>query len=247
MAKANRILHSLILFVAVTHVAISVGAGNKAAVAAGGAATVSGKATFKGTAPKSEMIRMNADPVCAKANTKPVPKGDVVVNSNGTLANVLVYVKDAKKDAAAPAPTAVTLDQTGCVYHPRVLGVQVNQPIKILNSDPVLHNVHSLPKSNTGFNLGMATKGQTVEKKFTKAEAPFRVKCDVHGWMVSHIGVFDHPFFGVTDATGGFTIKDLPAGEYTVEAWHEKLGTKTAKLTVPATGGAQTLDFAFGS
>lgn len=208
------------------------------------ATTVTGKVNFKGTAPKAEAIKMNADPVCVKENAgKTVTKGDVIVNTNGTLANVFVYVKDGVKNAPAAPATPVTFDQAGCMYKPRVFGVRANQTLKIVNSDPTLHNVHSLPKANTGFNMGMSVKGQTIEKKFAKPEMGVRIKCDVHGWMTATAHVMDHPFFAVTDTTGNFSIADLPAGEYTLEAWHEKLGSTTQKVTVKE--GANTVDFTF--
>ncbi len=211
-------------------------------------ANLTGKAVFKGTAPKAENIKMDADNVCKKAHTAPVPKGDVVVSSKGELANVFIYVKEGVKKESIPAdkPAAITFDQHGCMYTPHVFGVRVGQGIKILNSDPTLHNVHALPKSNAGFNMGMATKGQTIEKSFTKPETMVRIKCDVHGWMTAYVGVLDHPYFGVSDANGGFSIANLPAGEYTLEAWHEKLGTKTAKVTVTDAGASAPVEFTFG-
>lgn len=211
-------------------------------------ADLAGKAVFKGTAPKAENVKMDADAVCKKAHATPVPKGDVVVSAKGELANVFVYVKEGVKKESIPAdkPAPITFDQTGCMYVPRIFGVRTGQAIKILNSDPTLHNVHAMPKTNPGFNMGMATKGQTIDKTFTKPETMVRIKCDVHGWMSAYVGVLDHPYFGVTNTSGGFSIANLPPGEYTLEAWHEKLGTKTAKVTVTATGAAAPVEFAFG-
>jgi plastocyanin len=211
-------------------------------------ANLAGKAVFKGKAPKTENIKMDADPVCKKANATPVAKGDVVVSGKGDLANVFVYVKEGAKKEAIPAdkPAPMTFDQAGCIYHPRVFGVRTGQAIKILNSDPTLHNVHAMPKVNPGFNMGMATKGQSIEKTFTKPETMVRVKCDVHGWMLAYVGVMDHPWFATTDANGSFSIANLPPGEYTLEAWHEKLGTKTAKVTVTEAGASAPVEFAFG-
>lgn len=211
-------------------------------------ANLSGKTVFKGKAAKAEVVKMDADPVCKKAHTSPVPKGDVVVSGKGELANVFVYVKEGVKKESIPAdkPAALTFDQNGCMYTPHVFGVRTNQAIKILNSDTTLHNVHAMPKSNAGFNMGMATKGQTIEKTFTKPETMVRIKCDVHGWMTAYVGVVDHPYFGVSDGNGGFTIANLPPGEYTLEAIHEKLGTKTAKVTVTDAGASAPVEFAFG-
>lgn len=208
------------------------------------AGNVTGKVNFGGTAPKAAPIRMAADPGCAKANTGKTPVDEsTVVNSNKTLKNVFVYVKEGVKNAPPADATPVTFDQEACLYHPRVFGIRPNQPLKIINSDAVMHNVHALPKTNTGFNMGMATKGQVIEKKFAKPEIGVKIKCDVHGWMLAYGHIVDHPYFAITDDKGAFTINNLPAGDYTVEAVHEKLGTKTAKLTVTDAGG--TTDFAF--
>ena len=211
-------------------------------------ANLSGKVNFKCKAPKAENFKMDADAVCKKAHTKPVAKNDVVVNGNGTLANVFVYVKEGVKKEAVPAADAapVVFDQVGCMYTPHVFGVRTGQTIKIVNSDPTLHNVHAMPKSNTGFNMGMATKGQTIEKKFIKPEQMVRMKCDVHGWMTAYVGVMDHPWFAVSDSSGNFSIANLPAGEYTLEAWHEKLGTQTAKVSVTDAGAKAPVEFTFG-
>lgn len=206
------------------------------------AGDVTGKVNFGGTAPKAAPIRMNADPGCAKANTGKTPTDEsVIVNGNKTLKNVFVYVKEGVKNPPPADTTPVSFDQNGCLYTPHVFGIRVGQTLKIINSDAVMHNVHALPKSNTGFNMGMATKGMTIEKKFTKPETGVKIKCDVHGWMTAWAHVVDHPFFAVTDDKGAFTIKGLPAGEYTLEAIHEKLGTKTTKVTVTDAGGTADL------
>ncbi|MBI1861821.1 MAG: carboxypeptidase regulatory-like domain-containing protein [Deltaproteobacteria bacterium] len=211
------------------------------------AGNVTGKVSFKGTAPKADVVKMNADPVCAKENAgKKVVKDDVVVNANGTLANVFVYVKEGLKKEAIPADVGspVTFDQSGCMYTPHVLGVRVGQKLKIVNSDSTMHNVHSLSKTNPSFNSAMPTKGQTIEKDFKKAEFPVKVKCDVHGWMAGYIGVMEHPFFAVSDSSGAFSINNLPPGDYKLEAWHEKFGTKMADVKVTA-AGAGPVEFTF--
>ncbi len=218
-------------------------------VGAAHATNVTGKVTFKGAVPKAAAIKMNADPVCVKENAgKTVTAEDTLVGTGGGLANVFVYVKDGVKGTVPPAPTeAVTFDQKGCHYTPHVFGIRVGQTLKIVNSDPTMHNVNAMAKVNSKFNQGMPTKGQVSEKKFTKPEVLVKFKCDVHGWMNGYAGVVENPYYGISDTTGSFTLKDLPPGEYTVEAVHEKLGTKTAKVTVTPTGTAAPVDFAFGT
>ncbi len=209
------------------------------------AGSVTGKVNFTGKAPKAELIKMNADPYCMKANKgKKVYNEDVEINPNKTVAGVFVYITDFK-GTPPPAPTTpVEFDQENCVYHPLVFGIRAGQPFKIVNSDSTLHNVHAMPKANAGFNMGMATKGQSIEKKFAKPEKNLHIKCDVHGWMSAYGNVVENPYFAVTDTKGEFTIKDLPPGEYTIEATHHKLGDKTAKVTVKE-GAAEKVDFTF--
>ena len=209
------------------------------------AGSVSGRITFDGTAPKPELIRMGRDTACV-ASAGPNPQSDaVLVGADGGLANAFVYVKDTFAGYAFDTPTeAVTLDQKGCVYVPRVFGVRVGQPIDILNSDATIHNVHALPMQNQEFNESQNRAGMRTTKVFTVPEVMVRFKCDFHGWMAAHVGVMSHPFFAVTDKAGAFSIKGLPPGTYTLEAWHEVFGTRTQQVTM-APGGQQTVALAF--
>ena len=208
-----------------------------AAPAAGatGAASVTGKIVFDGAVPAAEKFKMAADAFCAKSHPGDVSKENVVVAADRGLANVFVYVKTGISGTYPPPATAAVIDQKGCTYHPHVFGVVTGQNIEILNSDPTLHNIHSLPEKNEAFNLGMPVQGMKYTKKFDKQEVMVRIKCDVHGWMSAFCGVVAHPFFAVTAADGTYTIKNLPAGTYTIEAWHEKFGTQTQQVTVGAT------------
>ncbi len=197
---------------------------------------VMGVVTINGTAPKNEPIRMNADPVCLKQAKGPQFQETYAVGADGkSLGNVFIYVKDGLGNYQYDAPTsAVNLNQEGCHYTPHVFGVRVGQPLEILNSDPTLHNIHALPKANKEFNNGQPIQGMKTTHTFTAKEIMVPFKCDVHGWMNAYVGVMDHPFFTVSDAEGKFAIKGLPAGTYTIEAWHEKLGAVTQSVTLGA-------------
>ena len=204
--------------------------------AAGGASGITGTVTFDGKVPTMKPLAMDADPACAKKHSKPVLSEALVLGGGNTMGNVLVYVsKGVPAGKTYPAPkTPVTLDQNGCVYMPHVQGIMVGQPYRILNSDGVLHNVHSLPKVNPQFNKPMPPSMKETTTTFTKPEPIFQIKCDVHPWMSAFIGVFTHPFFAATKTDGKFTISGLDPGTYELTAWHERLGTQTASITVAA-------------
>ncbi len=213
---------------------------------AGGTGSVKGAVALSGTAPAQPKIKMDADAYCKTQHADvPATAEKVVVNADGTLRNVFVYVKEGLDGKTFPTPTEpVTIDQHGCTYHPHVFGIMVGQPLKILNSDATLHNIHVLAKNSPQFNLGMPTKGMEITKKFAAEEVMVRIKCDVHPWMESWAGVLKHPFYSVTGEAGTFEIKDLPEGTYTIEAWHEQYGTQTQTVTVKA-GEAAQVSFTF--
>src|SRR5436190_11602910 len=186
-------------------------------------ADITGKVILKGT-PKAEIpIDMASDPKCGAMHSTPITTRHYLVDKDGGLANVFVYIKSGLTEKNFPAPTAEPLiDQVGCLYEPYVMGVMVNQKFKIKNSDPTLHNVHATPKVNTEFNFAQPIKDQVTERSFDKVEVPVRFMCNVHAWMFAYVGVFDHPFFAVTDSDGNFKISGLPNGKYTLEAYHVK-------------------------
>lgn len=204
---------------------------------------IKGKISLDGAAPARRPVKMAADPKCEEANPDG-RLGEVYVVNDGAVQNVFVYVKEGVSGTHETPSAPVKIDQNGCMYIPHVVGAMVGQTIEILNSDPTLHNVHSLPENSKQFNSAMPMKGMTIKKKFTAPEIMVRMKCDVHPWMSAYVGVLDHPFFAVSGADGTFTISGLPTGEYTIEAWHEKMGTQTQKVTV-SDGGAATADFTF--
>jgi len=171
----------------------------------------------------------------------------LVLGSGNTMANIMVYVsKGVPAGKTYPAPkTPVVVDQNGCQYKPHVMGIMIGQPYRILNSDGILHNIHSLPKVNTAFNKPMAATMKETTTTFEKPEPIFQIKCDVHPWMLAYIGVFTHPFYSVTGTDGKFTISGLEPGTYEITAWHERLGTQTATVTVGASDTkAQNFKFA---
>ena len=198
------------------------------------AAPIAGLVKFEGAPPKNPPTPMSADPFCASQHQGTPTAEDAVVGPAGELANVIVYVKNPPA-GKYPTPGPTVLDQHGCQYVPHVTVAQVGQPIQIKNSDATLHNVHAMPEINNAFNEGQPVQGMVSTKKFDKAEVkPFRIKCDVHGWMKSWMAVLPHPFHGVSQMNGTFSIANLPPGNYTVVAWHEKFGEQEQQVTVAA-------------
>jgi plastocyanin len=215
------------------------------AASAAQAGTISGTASYDGKVPALKPLSVAAEPICAKQHDS-VPNEMLVLGAGNTMANVLVrVVSGLPAGKAYPAPTTpVTMDQHGCQYKPHVMGIMVGQPFKVLNSDGILHNVHALSKVNATFNMAMPPTRKEASATFGKEEGMFVIKCDVHPWMQSYMGVFSHPFFAVTGPDGKYTIPNLPAGTYEIEAWHEKLGTQKSKVTVGASD-TQTAAFKF--
>jgi plastocyanin len=210
--------------------------------------TITGTVTFAGQVPNLRPLAMDADPACAKKHSGPVPNEMLVLGSGNTMGNIMVWVsKGLPGGKTWPVPQApVVLDQNGCQYRPHVMGIMVGQTYKILNSDGVLHNVHTLPKINPGFNRAMPPTLKEASTKFDKEEAVFHIKCDVHPWMSAYVAVFTHPFFSVTGTDGKYTISGLDPGTYEITAWHEKLGTQTASITVGA-NDTKTQNFKFAA
>jgi hypothetical protein len=198
------------------------------------AATITGMVKLEGTAPKMPAIQMSADPYCQSQHTTPASEPDVVAGPAGELANVFVYIKNISGNFPPPS-TPVVIDQHGCEYHPHVNAIMVGQPLQIKNSDATLHNIHAMPNVNSQFNEGQPVQGMVSTKKFDKAEmTPFKIKCDVHGWMRSYMSVMPNPFYAVSATDGTFKIPNLPAGQYTIVAWHEKYGQSEQSITVGA-------------
>ena len=205
--------------------------------------SITGTITFEGKAPKMKPLKVDADPICV-ANNEIAPKKEwLILDENKGVKNMLVFITEGLNIDYSPPEEPVVIDQKGCIYSPHVVGIMAGQQLDILNNDGTLHNIHALPKVNKEFNKAQPRSKKKLSVKFEKPEAPFKIKCDVHPWMGAYIGVFDHPCFAVSGDDGTYIISDLKPGEYVIEAWHEKLGSQTANVTVSDSAAHQ--DFTF--
>ncbi len=210
------------------------------------AATLTGTVLYDGPEVRPAEIDLGADPACSEATAGPVAAEDLVVNGNGTLRNAVVFVKEGLPAGRFRAPAdTVTLDQRGCMYRPRVIALMVGQELEITNSDPTTHNIHPTPKENREWNRSQIPGGVPFRDSFAREEIAIPLRCNVHPWMKAWVAVLKHPYFAVTGETGAFQIKSLPPGEYTVEVWHEKLGTAVRKVAL-SPGGAGSVEFTLG-
>jgi plastocyanin len=170
-----------------------------------------------------------------------VPNESLEIGKSGGVKNTFVCIVGVSAGDGAKREPAV-LDQKGCVYTPHAVAVQVGQTLKIRSSDATLHNVHFQPQRNEARNFAMTTAGAEQEVTFKNSEI-IRVRCDVHPWMSATIGVFDNPFFAVTDEDGQFELTGLPEGTYTLSTWHERLGELTQEVTIGNEASNLTLTY----
>jgi plastocyanin len=204
------------------------------------AATINGTVKLDGAAPKASKIDMSQDPACKGMN-----EAENVVVANGDLANVFVYVKDGLGSRTFDVPKdEVVLDQSGCKYHPHVLGVMAGQTVQIKNDDQTTHNIHPTPKDNREWNESQPPSSAPLEKTFAREEIMLPVKCNQHPWMKMYVNVVKTPFYAVTDKSGKYEIKGLPPGDYTIAFVQEKLGEQDQKVTVAAKD-SKTVDQTF--
>src|SRR6266478_3899 len=209
-----------------------------------GTATVRGEVKFEGGVPKATPINMAADPSCAKQHPTPVLSQDIVSDAKGGLQNVVVFIADGLGDRTFDPPSQpAVIQQKGCMYQPHVLAVQANQKLDVVNSDTTTHNIHPTPKNNREWNKAQSPH-VPIEETFAREEIAIPVKCNVHPWMRGYIAVFKHPYFAVTDNRGSFELKNVPPGEYTIQAWHEKYGALTQKVNL-APNQSQEVEFVF--
>jgi hypothetical protein len=211
-----------------------------------GTAAVKGVAKFTGTMPPAIRLSMNADPSCAKLHPSGLTAEDTIAGADGGLQNVVVFVSEGLADRTYDLPQQpAVMEQKGCVYQPHVVAMRANQELDVLNNDAVTHNLHPVPTNNRELNRAQAP-GTRVDMTFAREEIAIPMKCNVHPWMRSYIAVFKHPYFVVTGKGGRFELNNLPPGNYTIQAWHEKLGTSTQKISV-GQGETKELEFVFRS
>jgi hypothetical protein len=197
------------------------------------AGVVQGKIRFTGAKPALKPIDMSDEPGCIQAHSGKAHDESLVVGPSGALANVFVYVKGGLEGKTFEIPaTPVTIDQRGCWFHPRVLGIQTGQELRVVNSDPVSHNIHPLAEINREWNHSQGPGDPPLARKFPQPEIMIRVKCNIHRWMHAFIGVVGNPYFAVSGNDGSFEIRNLPPGDYVIAAWHETLGTQEQKITI---------------
>jgi len=210
------------------------------------AADITGTITFKGTAPaEKELTPIKEDPNCAALYPGALPKTKFyVVGANGELADVVVALKGVAAKSTGASAEPATLDQKGALYVPQIIAIQTGQKLVVKNSDALVHNVHAQPTANPESNQVQMPNGADLTYTFDKPEMFLKFKCDVHPWMFAWVSVFDHPYFAVSGTDGKFTIKNVPAGKYTLEATHRKLGVQTAEIEVTDSGAVQNLTFA---
>jgi plastocyanin len=206
------------------------------------AGTVSGKVTYTGTPAKSKAIDMSKEPSCAKQHATPVTTETVVTDSGNSLDNVVVYISAGADDPNAPSQ-AVTFTQKGCQYIPHVIAMHTGQELDVLNADQTSHNIHPLAKVNREWNKSQPPGAPPIKDKFDAPEF-ISVKCNIHPWMHGWFAVLKTNHYSVSGNGGAFSLPNLPAGKYTVTAWHEDYGTKTQDVTI--TGNeTKTIDFTF--
>jgi plastocyanin len=209
------------------------------------AGDLTGTISFKGTAPaEKELTPIKDDPNCAALYPGTLPKTKFyVVGANGGLADVIVSLKGISGKSTGAGAAPAMLDQKGALYTPQIVAIQTGQKLIVKNSDQLVHNVHTQPTANPESNQVQMAGGADLTYTFDKPEMFLKFKCDVHPWMFAWVSVFDHPYFAVSGADGKFTIKNVPAGKYTLEAAHRKLGVQTAEIEVKADGVAQSFTF----
>jgi plastocyanin len=207
-----------------------------------GTGRIAGIVRLAGSAPPPPRVTRGATPECRK-NAQPPREAAVQLGAGGEVAEAFVWIREGLPEGDYPIPAGpVVIDQRGCEYVPRVIGVRAGQPVAFHNDDDALHNVHARGRGSNQFNFGMPLAGMETRRTFPDYEVMVPIGCDVHPWMRAHVGVVRHPYFAVTGADGKYSLEGLPPGSYVVEAWQEALPGATAAVTL-ADGESKTADF----
>jgi plastocyanin len=208
--------------------------------------TVSGSVTLNGPPPAPQPIHMAAEPDCQQMHPTAANYPDVITGPNGSLADVVIYIRSGLGNYRfSPPATTILLDQKGCLYEPEIVALMVGQRLEIRNSDPTVHNIHSLARRNPPWNQSQP-QGTTLFETFARSERAIPLVCNVHPWMRGFAFVFDNPYFAVTNSSGKFSLQNLPPGTYTIEAWHQRYGTLDQSISL-APHSSASISFVFRS
>ena len=237
----NRLAYSATA-VAVAVTCLTHGTRTSIAAAQSGTGTIKGHIKLNGPIPANSIIRMGIDPLCSKANGgKRLTQQMVVADAEGGLANVVVQL-EGDLPAGAPPADPVVINQKGCVYSPRVATAQPGQTLRVINSDTMLHEVHTTNSVANEFRVTQPQSGMVFNQKLKKDTVVMRLACTTHSWMTAYVAVVPHAFSAISDEAGNFTIPHVPPGKYTIAIWHERYGKATKSVTVTA-GGTATINF----
>lgn len=210
----------------------------------GGTGTISGRVRLTGPSRANPLIRMGRDPMCAKLNSGARPVQQLVVRgADGGLANAFVELQGTFPNTPAPGDPVV-INQRNCIYVPRVVGARVGQTLRVTNTDELLHNLHAISAKGNDFNVGQPRSGMVFNYQLKAEENMLRLKCDVHSWMIAYVAVETHPYFAVSNSDGAYSIANVPAGRYTIRAWHEVYGWMPQMVEVKPSA-TTTVDFAY--
>ena len=209
------------------------------------AADLTGVVSLKGTPPpEREVTPIRNDPNCSALYPGALPTTHFyVAGKKGELADVVVMLKGGNFKSTGASAAPAVLDQKGALYVPQIIAIQTGQLLIVKNSDPFIHNVHTVPKENPEANLAQMAGGEDLKFTFNKPESFLKFQCDVHPWMFAWVTVVDHPYFAVTDKDGKYTIKDVPPGKYTVTALHRKLAPAGVEQPVEVKADGAQADF----
>jgi plastocyanin len=201
------------------------------------AASIRGVVTMTGAVVQKKLPVTIDQYVCGKEK----PGEELVVNPQGGVKNAVVWLQTPPPGATWPsAPEKVEMDQKACVFVPRVVIVPAGGTVEFLNSDRLLHNLHSASKDNPTFNRTQP-RGRVIPVTFSKPEI-IQVNCDLHSWMRSWVVVADHPFYALSNDAGEFVLPNVPPGKYVLQIWQESVGVTSRDVTVGADDARVTVE-----